>query len=54
VTIGANGAVVGEDFYFFRSLRAAGFKIYVDHDLSAEVGHVGQRIYTAKNVGTAR
>lgn len=50
VTIREDGVVIGEDFYFFRSLRAAGFKIYVDHDLSAGVGHVGQRVYTAKNV----
>lgn len=50
VTVREDGAVIGEDFHFFHSLRAAGFKIYVDHDLSAEVGHVGQHIYTAKNV----
>lgn len=32
---------VGEDVYFCREARAAGFKIMVDHDLSHGVRHVG-------------
>jgi hypothetical protein len=36
----------GEDIYFLRKLRAAGHKVYVDHDLSNECGHVGSLIYT--------
>lgn len=50
ITIKENGDAIGEDFHFFRLLRQAGFQIYVDHGLSAEIGHVGRRTYTAKNV----
>ena len=38
--------VIGEDVYFFRKLREAGAKIYVDHALSWEVGHIHEYIYT--------
>lgn len=38
-----------EDVYFCRLLRAAGRAIYIDHDLSKEVGHVGQ--YTYRDAG---
>lgn len=31
---------VGEDIYFFDKLRAAGIKLYVDHDLSVDVGPI--------------
>jgi hypothetical protein len=34
-----------EDVYFCRLLRAAGITISIDHDLSHEVGHVGQHTY---------
>lgn len=34
-----------EDVYFCRQLKAAGFDILIDHDLSKEVGHVGQFTY---------
>jgi len=36
---------VGEDVYFCRKARKAGWKIYVDHDLSKEVRHVGSFEY---------
>lgn len=39
-------ATCGEDVYFCRKARAAGFKIYVDHDLSREIGHIGEHEYT--------
>lgn len=32
--------MIGEDVYFFRKLREAGIKAYVDHGLSKEVGHI--------------
>lgn len=32
---------VGEDVYFCRKAKEAGFKIHIDHDLSKEVKHVG-------------
>lgn len=31
----------GEDFYFCAKLREAGVTMYIDHDLSKEVGHIG-------------
>lgn len=31
----------GEDYYFFDQARAAGFELYIDHDLSKEVDHIG-------------
>jgi hypothetical protein len=39
------GDDVGEDVRFCRTLRAAGHEIYVDHDLSKEIGHIGQHTY---------
>jgi hypothetical protein len=36
----------GEDMYFCRKLREAGEKIFIDHDLSNQCGHVGQLVYT--------
>lgn len=32
----------GEDIYFCRKARAAGFQVLIDHDLSKEIAHVGQ------------
>jgi hypothetical protein len=40
--IDADGGVVGEDVWFFRKLRAAGIRLFVDHDLSREVGHISE------------
>jgi hypothetical protein len=36
---------VGEDVYFCNLLRSTGVKLYVDHDLSKEVQHLGQFAY---------
>jgi hypothetical protein len=36
---------VGEDIMFCRALRAAGHTVYIDHDLSKEIGHVGSHTY---------
>lgn len=36
----------GEDMYFCRKLTGAGEKIWIDHDLSNQCGHVGQLVYT--------
>lgn len=41
---------VGEDWIFCARARSAGYKIYVDHDLSKEIGHVGKYIYTYKDM----
>jgi hypothetical protein len=35
-----------DDVFFCRKAREAGFDIWVDQDLSKEIGHVGQKIYT--------
>lgn len=34
-----------EDVYFCNLLRKAGHEIWIDHDLSKEVGHIGQHVY---------
>ena len=39
-------ARMGEDASFFQELREAGVKAYVDHGLSWEVGHIGERVFT--------
>jgi hypothetical protein len=37
---------IGEDAFFFAKVRDAGAKVYVDHGLSWEVGHVHEQILT--------
>lgn len=39
-------ARMGEDVSFFRELTDAGVKVYVDHALSWEVGHIAERVIT--------
>lgn len=36
---------IGEDFYFCGKVRAHGVKIYVDHDASQHISHVGDFSY---------
>lgn len=36
---------VGEDFYFCGKVRAHGVKIYVDHDASQNISHIGDFAY---------
>lgn len=50
--INEQGGDIGEDVGFCRAIRAAGYTIYIDHDLSKEVGHIGQHTYRiqAENV----
>jgi hypothetical protein len=43
--INAQGGDIGEDVGFCRALTAAGYEILIDHDLSREVGHIGQHTY---------
>lgn len=38
----AAGEDIGEDVMFCRKLKAIGQDIYIDHDLSKEIGHIGQ------------
>lgn len=35
----------GEDGYFFLKLKAAGLPAFVDHRLSAQIGHIGERVF---------
>ena len=39
------GGDIGEDVVFCRALRQAGHTVYIDHDLSKEIGHVGTHTY---------
>lgn len=45
---------VGEDWYFNEVLEAAGVKIFIDHTLSLEIGHIGRYTYTHFDVPTPR
>lgn len=36
---------IGEDIMFCDAVRAAGHAIYIDHDLSKEIGHIGHYTY---------
>lgn len=48
------GGDIGEDIVFCRALRAAGHAIYLDHDLSKEIGHIGQRVYSTVQAEAVR
>jgi hypothetical protein len=39
-------ARMGEDVSFFRELTDAGVRVYIDHGLSWEVGHIAERVIT--------
>jgi len=41
----------GEDWTLCEALRKLGFKLYIDHDVSKEVGHLGEFEYTHDVVG---
>lgn len=38
--------MIGEDVFFFKKVREAGGRIFVDHALSWEVGHISEQILT--------
>jgi hypothetical protein len=44
-------AYQGEDWNMCEALEKAGVPIYVDHDLSKRIGHVGTFKYTHEVVG---
>jgi len=48
----AHGGDIGEDVMFCRALRAAGHTVYIDHDLSKEIGHIGQTTYRTLKIDT--
>ena len=35
----------GEDLYFCRNVRAAGYQIWCDIDISKQLGHIGSKVY---------
>lgn len=39
-------AYMGEDYFFSVKLREKGVKLFVDHDVSQEIKHVGDVVYT--------
>lgn len=39
------GKIVGEDYLFCQNAARAGFEIWCDGDLSAQLGHIGQQVY---------
>lgn len=39
------GGKVGEDIFFCVQARKQGYKLFIDHDLSVQIGHVGMKIY---------
>jgi hypothetical protein len=48
--IPALGTQCGEDVYFSQKMAEIGVDLWVDHDLSKELGHVGKRIYSFKDI----
>ena len=44
------GKTLGEDVHFCVAAADAGYETWVDHDLSQEIGHVGQYTYGWKDV----
>lgn len=40
--INGGAGIEGEDIFFVRKIRAAGFPVFCDHDLSLEIGHFGE------------
>lgn len=45
-----NGKLLGEDIYFCIKAKDAGIDTYVDHDLSIEIGHIGNYTYGWHNI----
>jgi len=41
---------VGEDWYFCKKIEDAGHDIYIDHDLSRHIGHVGNFQFTHAHI----
>lgn len=41
---------IGEDVFFCREARTRGHKVYVDQELSAAIGHIGEYTFTAEEM----
>ena len=44
------GEHYGEDWWFCQQVEKAGFHIYIDHDLSWQVGHIGNLVYGHEHI----
>lgn len=44
------GAPMGEDIYFIKKAQAKGYKVFIDHDISKKVYHIGDYWYGHKDV----
>ena len=42
-------SLVGEDIYFCNQAQKNGYTIYVDHDVSKKIAHIGTKAYTIKD-----
>lgn len=40
------GGLIGEDAFFFAKCREAGCKVFIDHELSWDIGHIHEHIIT--------
>lgn len=47
-----SGNYVYQDYYFSEQAKKAGFKLYVDHDLSKQIIHTGPKGYTYRDALT--
>lgn len=45
------GSYCGEDVYFCAKVQDAGFDVWIDHDLSHEVGHLGAQHFGPNMIG---
>jgi len=50
----SGGMYVGEDIYFCKLAQAHGFKVFVDHDLSKDVKHIGKMEFTHDHAEACR
>ena len=41
-------SLVGEDIYFCKHAQMHGYTVYIDHDLSDKIAHIGTRAFTLK------
>jgi hypothetical protein len=53
-TIPGKLGMIGEDVFFFGKIRKAGGRIFVDHALSWEVGHIHEQILTNAHANAHR
>lgn len=45
-----NNAPMGEDIYFIKKAQAKGYEVFIDHDISKKVFHIGDYWYSHEDV----